>query len=265
MKKYTTVSLIALVLGTLSGCGHSADGHRASATDTLPPEVVALCHAIADGDSTTFASLVQYPLERPYPLHNIADTRSMRHYFSTMVDDSLKHVVAADTAHWHKYGWRGWAPDGGEYLWVDSLVYSITYLSQREQAIIDSVSRKEIATLPPDMQGHWRPERCFAGGSLVYRIDRDTVPEATSRYRLSVFHIPVKPGQRPTLIASGTKVTEGSAATISYTFDSDATSYIIIPYPDADNPTPVIINSSATDSVTPITPAYWLELIQQDK
>lgn len=266
MRQYTIFPLVALALGTLASCGGKPASTKAPVTptagDTLPVEVVSLCQAIVTGDSTAFASLVQYPLERPYPLHDINDASSMRHYYSTMVDDSLRHAVASDTMHWHKYGWRGWAPSDGEYLWIDSLVYAVNYLSPREKSMIDSLTRAELASLPHDMQGHWHPERCYAGGSLVYRIDRDTVTSARAHYRLSIFHVPLRHGQRPELIASGFKNREGSAGNETYVFSSGTTEYIIVPYPDGDNMTPVIIDSNHRDSVIPITPTYWLEQIK---
>ena len=108
MKKALIPFIILLVLGgfILTQC---AGGNNKS---NLPDEAVdywegdsvagdpALSEQLKDvmmtivyKDKERFASLMSYPIQRPYPLHNIKDSASLMNYFDTLVDDSLINIL----------------------------------------------------------------------------------------------------------------------------------------------------------------------------
>lgn len=92
------LSLLLLFGLAAGGCGRgsakSPERDPVAGMDSLPEEVQSVIRAVVNNDSVAFSSLVNYPLARPYPLHDIKDSVEMRSYFPVLVDDSLRKVIA---------------------------------------------------------------------------------------------------------------------------------------------------------------------------
>lgn len=268
---------MALVAGLpLVNCGnskHKTDGDSAvdsiEQADSIPESVKKLVKAVADDDSDGFAKLVSYPLQRPYPLHDIETPEQMSEYYHNLVDDSLRNVIIkAGAEKWSEYGWRGWSLDDGRYIWVDENVYDVNYVSNSEMRNLDSLRRVEIESIAPEIREGWRPMMCLKSSESgkVYRVDTRTSgpAEESNHYRLAVYGSDADLAALPAQLLEGEMEVEGSAGSVSYHFhDKDkgeGSDYILLPE-STESVDPVIIKPSG-DNVT-LKRAYWHELVKK--
>lgn len=272
--KYSALLLAATSVLPFYGCGSS--GHARSETseveaiensESIPEPVKQLVKAVAENDSDGFARLVSYPLQRPYPLHDILTPEEMSAYYRELVDDSLRNVIlTSGPDKWSEFGWRGWSLDDGRYIWVDENIYGINYVSHAEQQHIDSLMRVEIAAIAPSIREGWRPVMCFrdsVAGNIL-RVDSRSKGEDddSNLYRLAIYAPGSDLHALPTRLLDGEMQMEGSVGLTSYRFHeggSDANIWII-PYP-GDSDTPTIIPEYGESR--PLQPAYWHELIKK--
>lgn len=264
-------------LGMAGGCGrHTASAPAASsvesvlACDSLPKAVKQVVKAVAANDSSALSRLIEYPLERPYPLHNIADAKAFMAYYPTLVDDSLRRVITGSgPSAWEEFGWRGWSLSDGQYLWLDTRIYSVTYLSRREQQLTDSLSRLEIASLAPSLRGAWKPVTCLKAreGDAVYRIDLAADPHKGPAYRLAKFDSPAAMRSQPAKVLSGYIETEGSAMLVTYHFrgkDGETVEYSPDPVENS-SPSLLVTGPDGSTVEIEVIPAYWLDLLPKQE
>lgn len=235
-------------------------------SDSLPPTVKNVVKAVHDNDPTAFAREVGYPLERPYPLKDIRDAEGMTAYYSVIVDDSLRNVILSSAPDdWEQYGWRGYSLGDGSYLWIDGSVYSINYVSRREQQLIDSLNAVERNSLPKQLGTSWQPVLTLSSvdGGDIYRIDERIDGRKGPRYRLAVYD---NHKNREDLLGVPSKAlegdlrVEGSATVISYVFrDAQGDEYVVYPDdPASGTPEIVLPDGSSRD----LRKSYWHELIR---
>ena len=270
-----TTILMALVAGLpLMNCGNSKNNtddvnqinSSVISDETIPETVKNLVKVVAENDSAGFAKLVSYPLQRPYPLHDIDSPQQMSEYYRNLVDDSLKNIIIkSGSEKWSEYGWRGWSLDDGRYIWVDDNVYDVSYISSAEQKNIDSLSKVEIASIEPSIREGWRPIMCLknAESGDVYRIDSKLESEPSeNHFRLAVYKSDSNLSGYPSLLMDGVMDVEGSAGNIIYTFhdNSQNGNYIIQPE-SSESSDPVIIQPSGENVL--LKRAYWHELINR--
>ncbi|MDE7180120.1 MAG: hypothetical protein K2N88_02850 [Muribaculaceae bacterium] len=266
--------LTALLAGLpLVSCGskhNSTDNAEAQPalhdTDSVPETIKKLVKAVNDDDGQGFANLVSYPLQRPYPLHDIDSPEEMSEYYHKLVDDSLRQVILkAGAEKWSEYGWRGWSLDDGRYLWVDDNVYDINYISSVEKRDLDSLSQLEISTIEPSIREGWRPVMCLRGESngKIYRVDSRTTGEDydTHHFRLAVYDASKDLSSLPSELVEGKMEVEGSAGTVIFMFGSSDTNPEYVLQPEAtDSPDPVIVNTSG--ETIQLQRAYWHDLVK---
>ncbi len=262
------------VISFLSGsCGR---GHRTAAAtkvvecDSLPKGVKELVEAVAENDSARFASLVSYPLARPYPLRNIENDKEMMDYYNVMVDDSLKTIIeSSGPEKWQKYGWRGWALRDGEYVWLDGDLYDIPYVSHEESVKLDSLRKSELADLHESLHGDWIPMECLISedGKSVFRIDAGHESKGGIVYRLAVYNDSSDLSGIPTVVMTGEREEEGSALMATYRFFSENGSEVRFVADIADDSTPAIVYiSPAGDEIrTLVKRTYWRDLRHPDE
>lgn len=267
-----------LLLGA-GACNHTAREKNTADTvlffpaeDEAHADIKRLQDAILKGDAPAFAGMVSYPLARPYPLHDISDSVQMVKYFSTLIDDSLRHHVRKlSPAAWEPVGWRGWAmPGSGEYdtdLWFDGTVYDVPYVSRRERYLADSLRNVEMQTLPESMRsGGWQPAACLhAENGIVYRIDVHKSHTDTLEYRLSEYKLPLRPRTAPIRVFDkGYVDMEGSAGNKFYRFRN--AKGMIAEYDaepsDGSAPSMIFINQGDTIQYG-VLPSYWLDYLKK--
>ncbi len=237
------------------------------ASDSLPPQVKLLVKAVAESDSGAFAALVSYPLTRPYPLRDIADSVQMRHYFTRLVDDSLRQVITtAVPSDWGEYGWRGWTVRNGEYLWIDDTLYDIEYVSASEAGERSRLIDQEISSLPEPMRSGWRPVVCMRAddGKSVYRIDSRPAPADTEIYRLAIYDTDSVEQRAPALVLTGHKETEGSASLTTYYFSDENGGKALYEAELADSDVPRLsFTMNGKTTVVNVRKIYWRDLLHR--
>lgn len=253
----------SITLATLNGCS-GGNGTKSGLTadtvavaDTANPDAVkekirTISEAVRDNDARKFASVVNYPLQRPYPLHDVKDANEMQKYYPTMVDEKLrKTVTQADSTDWTDMGWRGHVLGDGQMMVDEDGLYAVNYLSPTEASKRDSLRRAEIASLPQTLRGSWTPVGAFydEANHKVYRID---VMNDGETYRLAEFPAN-KRRHKPLRVLTGTKNVEGSAESVSYDFTGGIS---LIPE-DMQTGQPVLQQG---DTSTPLQSVYWLDL-----
>lgn len=259
----------AVTAGCRRQTQNAAPDYKQALSDSLPATVNRLITSVGENDPSLLASIVSYPLERPYPLADVADSAEMVAYYSTLVDDSLRNVlVKSRPGRWSENGWRGWTLDDGRYVWVDSLVYDIPYVSSLEHEQHKALVKQEMATLPAALaQPGWEPAGAFkASSGEVARLD---VKGASSRddeaavYRLAVYGNGTDLRGLPTLVLPGTLNTEGTARTRTFTFDDGhGTRALFTPdEPDDDGLPLVILYPDGRQNRLALKKTYWRNLL----
>ena len=233
-------------------------------SDSVPESVKKFVTAVADNDKDAFAEMVSYPLQRPYPLRDIPDAHEMRKHFNDIIDDSIRNLVThAGPERWKEYGWRGWSLDDGKYIWVNENVYDLQYVSQKERALIDSLTNEEINTIEPSIRDGWKPVMCLLNShnGRIYRVDARTQSSESDadHYRLVVYSGESDLRGLPEQLLSGTLEHEGSMGNVLYKFNTKEGKEVVIE-PDApDTGYPVLLEPN--DSTIELERAYWHELV----
>lgn len=266
------LTLCAILAGAISltGCSYrkaASDNLSAIAEcDSLPQSVKELVKVVADNDSARFASMVSYPLSRPYPLHDITDASEMKKYYSTLVDDSLQNVLTETAPDgWHRFGWRGWSVSDGEYLWMEDSIYDVPYTSRKELARIENIRSRELATLPAQLAKGWTPVRSYRqhDGNRVFRIDRKNGEDGEEIYRLLIYAKPPRTGENPEFVLTGGIDMEGTVMATVYSFKAPDGSTAELDAEPTDGSLPVIaITDKSGDRIFELVPSYWLDLVK---
>ncbi|MCM1377004.1 MAG: hypothetical protein NC097_05135 [Clostridium sp.] len=266
MRTFVSSFLVLLGLGASISLGACTEGRRGGNSDSLPQEVREIVEAVENDDADRFSMMVSYPLVRPYPLRDIEDADQMRRYYRTLVDDSLKRMIAGEEAlSWKKYGWRGWGLDDGSYIWVDSLIYAVPYLSKSEKAEQQRLVAEEIASLSPEMRKGWVPLVCFREGESgdVFRIDRhiEESDEGTGPLRMAIYREGKNLGGKPWKTLHGKEETEGTMENRNFSFTSaDGTEAVYRPDNPSDGGEEILLISDGKEILRQVEPVYWLDL-----
>ncbi len=257
-------SLISL--GVIAGCTRpqTAPDHS-----SLPDDVKPAATAIIADSASKFAATINYPLQRPYPLPDIIDSAQMVDYYPIMVDDSLKTMVKdSPDSLWNEAGWRGWTLDDGSYLWIDSgKVYQVNYISKRENQLLDSLRREEIASLDPSLRAGWIPVLCIIDSvdGKIFRIDSDETV-TPPQYRLAGYSSGTDLSGIPTMVLYGTLDIDGSMANRFYHFE-DSTGNKADFSPDIvseeDTIPELYLVTRGKHKTYKVKPGYWLEHIHR--
>lgn len=299
MKPLYIITSAAIILSLLptSGCSNKGkngterqaatvtDSCQQSESEEMPEKLSTLSSDIAEGNAKAFAKACSYPIERPYPLRNIADTASMESYFPVMIDDSIKQVMkSADHRRWHRAGWRGWTLDNGEYLWWDGNLYAVNYISAAEKAMLKRLADEEMESLAPGLRKGWRPYFCLIGvdNGSIYRIDKsapkyiaDSVsvagpsdtpdndnPETECNFRLLIYPKNSDLHTAPADSMCGTMNVEGSAGSRRLYFKNHRGHRAEFAMDMSDDSTPVIVVVNKRDSTAhPVERIYWRDYL----
>lgn len=264
--KFNILFLFPLSLSLLS-CNSNKGKEEVSRPD-LPPDVRTVAEAIENESPEKFAAAVSYPIERPYPLHNVNDSAEMVTYYKEMVDAPLKQAVKEqpDSA-WKQEGWRGWTLDNGAYFWIDAgKIYEVTYLSVKENHMLDSLKHEEIASLNPSLQKDWIPVACVTDSisGAIFRIDSQDGTEPPV-YRLAGYTADADLSGEPSLILYGSLELEGSMGNRYYRFsDERGTTAEYAPDITDEEEKPIIeIDSNGKAKKYMAKPSYWLDHIKK--
>lgn len=261
-----STTLVVLVMTAVS-CGES--GHNKVA-EGLPEDVRPVAEAIINDSPSLFASVVSYPIERPYPLKNVKDSSEMVKYYPTLVDEGMKKaVVESPDSAWTEDGWRGWTLLDGSYFYIDSgKIYEVTYISHREHEMLDSLQNEEIATLEPSLQAGWLPVMCIkdTNSGQLFRIDSQEGTNPTI-YRLAGYAPDADLSGAPAFILYGTLELEGSMGNRFFHFsDEEGTTADFSPdMVSVDEDPGMIIDEKGAAHKYKTKADYWLDHVKYKK
>ena len=251
----------------------------------------AIMKSIADGDANTLASLAIYPIERRYPLRNIASFSDMVKRFDQIFDQKFRNRMKSSKASdWHSYGWRGYSYGEDNALWVYDSLTIINYYSAQEKALYDQLVKKEMASLHESLRGNgWYPFCCYKNltdGSIV-RVDiraRETKEEKNfhmdgvalaypqlqafkirgdEEFRLSIYPKGLGLKEKPQMVLTGYVEIGGSANMMDYIFKKENYE---IEFGDSfyeDGKQLLMIKKEDKETQHEIESCYWLDLINR--
>ncbi|MCM1152321.1 MAG: hypothetical protein NC328_01540 [Muribaculum sp.] len=265
--------LTSILVASLASCdrqNHVAG--RAADSDSIPSYVRDVINAVAANDSSRFAELISYPLSRPYPLHDIENPEQMKAYYATLVDDSLRQKISSSkTSDWSEMGWRGYTLDDGQYLWTDSLIYEIPYVSDSENRTLSRLLNEELSSLWSPMRSGWIPIESIESvdGSIIARIDREASPKSdgfnpADKYRLAIYSNGASLHDKPSEILEGSMDIEGTELNRVYTFTASDGSRVIYDadLAGADYPQLLREDASGNHKAVHVKKIYWLDVMK---
>ena len=248
----------------------------------------AIMKSIADGDAKTLASLAIYPIERRYPLRNIASSSDMVKRFDQIFDQKFRErMKSSKSSDWHSYGWRGYSYGEDNALWVYDSLTIINYYSAEEKTLYDQLVKKEMTSLHESLRGNgWYPFCCYKNltdGSIV-RVDiraRETMKEKNfhkdgvalaypqlqafkirgdEEFRLSVYPKGCSLKEKPQMALKGYVEIGGSANMMDYVFKNENYE---IEFGDSfyeDGKQLLMIKKEDKEKQYEIESCYWLDL-----
>lgn len=262
MRKVIAFVVLAVAMASiLLGCGKSQRQKEPSG-EWDGADIVSM---ICNGDSAGFASICRYPIERPYPLEDIADSAMMASNFNSIFDDSIKNVLRGyGRDDWHEYGWRGSTIGDGDILWCDDgAVYAICCMSESQKAKLKDLQEKDLASLPHQLSDGWQIETCLSDSAgTIYRIDRNAKDDSRRLCAYRSKDRKVVDVANPDIMALGSLSIEGTAATHVYDFRLDSIPHLIICYYPYEQE--YFLNSDPDQPESqdiPLSKVYWLNLL----
>ena len=178
--------------------------------------------SIANGDKETFASLVDYPIRRDYPLRDIENQQQMIDNFDLIFDASFRDKLhSMDSNSWEEVGWRGEMLCDG-MLW-GCPVYVINYSSPKEEQLRKKIIEVEMSALNPSLQGEWEPHDRLLLDDKKYGFARIDYRETgwPLNYRLTIFNKGAMIGDKPALTLYGDCESQGTICYLIYSFDNN--------------------------------------------
>lgn len=255
------VCISALALQSCHDSRANNESLHEAFSEPRPEEALTkLMASLAKDDAPGFAALCSYPIRRPYPLKDIADSVSMVDYYPVLVDDSLKGIMKrSNLDDWEYFGWRGWSIGQSHPIWFDDGVQFIDYVSPAENGLKSILAREEIMSLAPQFRDGWSPVATLVqtDGETVFRIDSNG-----DVFRLMKFDSPKMAHGEPTLLLTGSLHNEGTAE--SPVFEFFGSNGIKAEYlPDSEPPVCVYVtNPKESRKAYPVAPAYWRDIIK---
>ena len=247
--------------------------------------------SIADGDAKTLASLAIYPIERRYPLRNIASSSDMVKRFKQIFDQKFKdRMKTSKASDWHSYGWRGYSYGEDNALWVYDSLTVINYYSAQEKALYDQLVKKEMTSLHESLRGNgWYPFCCYKNltdGSIV-RVDirarkatkeenfhKDGVAlqypqlqafkiRGDEEFRLSIYPEGYNLNEKPQMSSAGYVDIGGSANMMDFVFKNGNTE---IEFGDSfyeEGKQFLILRNDGKETRYEIESCYWLDMLSE--
>ena len=129
---------------------------------------------IACGNTKALVSMMDFPIRRKYPLHDIKDANDFIQRFDEIFDKGFRErITRKESAEWYNHGYRGYCYGKSGDLWVYDKFYLIDYYSPQEQSRYEQLVKKEMGSLHESLRENgWRPYCCFRmdNGGIV-RVD----------------------------------------------------------------------------------------------
>lgn len=129
---------------------------------------------IACGNAKALVTMMEFPIRRKYPLHDIKDANEFTQRFDEIFDEAFrKRMARQNPAEWHNHGFRGYCYGKNGDLWVYDKLYIIDYYSPQEHKRYEQLVKEEMGSLHKSLSGgDWWPYGCFKtdNGNII-RVD----------------------------------------------------------------------------------------------
>ena len=218
----------------------------------------AIMKSIADGDAKTLASLTIYPIERRYPLRNIASSSDMVKRFGQIFDQKFRdRMKSSKLSDWHSYGWRGYSYGEDNALWVYDYLYAINYYSAQEQALYDQLVKKEMGSLHKSLRGDG-----WFGVALQYPQLQAFKIRGDEEFRLSIYPQINNLDEKPQITLIGHVEIGGSANMMDYVFKNGNIEFEFGDSFYEEGKQFLMIKKEGKETQHEIESCYWLDLIK---
>lgn len=247
MKKYAQLILILCLLGCnqndqlktpkLIGENSKVEKQRApqptrseDLTDLTEDELFCvnrLIEIFKTKDVNQISKIIQYPLDRQYPLPSIANEQEFKQRFSEVFDAILIEKIAnSKIEQWSEVGWRGIMLDNG-IIWMnnyDSVITTVNYQSEVEKKMLTDLIIEEKKHLHTSIKNYELPK--YRIDTKNYHIRIDQIEE--SKYRYTSWKINELETSEPDLIMNNGELEfQGSGGNRLYTFKNGIYTYKI--------------------------------------
>lgn len=150
-------------------------------------------------DIDKIASIINFPLNRQYPIPSIKDEREFKQRFNDVFDETLINMIAhSKTEQWSEVGWRGIMLDNG-VVWIESdegKIIAVNYQSDFEKKLNADLISKEKDSLHISLKKFERPTYKIKTSNYLIRIDEIT----NNTYRYASWNITEPESSKPDLI-----------------------------------------------------------------
>lgn len=181
--------------------------------------------AIASGSKEKIASLVVYPLNRPYPLPPIQNEQEFVSRFKELFDNKLISAIKKSDikSNWSQVGWRGIMFEHGD-LWLntDGNLIAVNYRTKFATRTIQKLTKQDKKTIHYSLRDYKTPKFLWKTKRFKVRVDE----LENGKYRYAVWSVNQSQSEQPDLIlTNGSWAPDGSGGNSYYTFTNGAYRY----------------------------------------
>ena len=173
------------------------------------------------------AKLINYPLERTYPIPSIKSEADFKLRFSEVFDDTLVALITNSTLdQWEEIGWRGIMLDDG-IIWIDSAngkIKAVNHQSELEKKKRAALIAEEKENLHNSLKTFENPIFKLKTKNYLIRIDQ----LANHTYRYASWKVTENQASKPDLILNnGDYEFQGNGGNYAITFINGIYTYNI--------------------------------------
>lgn len=138
-------------------------------------KIASLIRVIRTGNRRQIVGLIQYPLQREYPLKSISSQQECLERFDEVFDKPFLEEVASCNLHddWREMGWRGIMFQDGS-LWLDSdyKILSVNHETKDTKRLKAAAIAQQKLRLPNSLRDFDQPELEWTTPLYIVRVDR---------------------------------------------------------------------------------------------
>jgi len=179
-----------------------------------------------NNDREKLVTFISFPLDRPYPIPDINDSKEFLLRYDQLFDVTLiKKIKESDIKKdWNEMGWRGIMFNNGT-LWLEPHIkklIDLNYQTQKEKALKQNLIEKERNFIYPTLRKYKRPVLVMETSKFKIRIDEieDNV------YRFASWSIDKTMNELPDLvIPNGKRISNGTGGNHNFIFKNNGYTY----------------------------------------
>ena len=224
---------LLLLLGTaplaaqVDSCGHSGGQQPLESDDVSTAN--RFIEAVRDADIARLASIIDFPLRRPYPLPHLSHSEFIARYEDIFDDRFTRMVVSSSADDCGRIGWRGLQLHDGR-IWFDDdgHVISVNYESEVERRERMRLIELEKRGLHESLRVYDAPILEWETCTYRIRIDSMVNDDYTLRYRYASWKVERFHDSMPDIIIdNGSMIRQGTGGNHHYEFQNGDYRYVL--------------------------------------